>query len=81
MSTLFTRTAVAGALLLSLSQAGGEAAQAQQSGGTSGARYAAIARGADHVLLLDQFEGIIYHCPTAYETRCFRRSHVDPQAR
>ncbi|HEX9932307.1 MAG TPA: hypothetical protein VGB08_05645 [Allosphingosinicella sp.] len=79
METLLTRIAIAGALLLALSQAGGEPALAQQSAGL--ARYAAIGRGADHVLLLDQHEGIIYHCPTEYEGRCLRRSHVEPERR
>ena len=31
--------------------------------------------------LRDQHEGIIYHCPTEYETRCYRRSHVPSEGR
>jgi hypothetical protein len=78
MKTFLSRLAAAGALLLPLSQAVGEPAIAQQYAGA--ARYAAIAREADHVLLLDQYEGIIYHCPTEYRGRCVRRSHVEPAA-
>ena len=79
MKTLLSRLAIGGALLLPLSQAGGQPALAQHS--ASGARYAAIARAADHVLLLDQVDGIIYQCPTDYESRCFRRSYVVPGGR
>ena len=79
MKTLISRVAISAALLLPLSHAGGAAAQAQH--GAAAARYAAIGRAADHVLLLDQIDGIIYHCPTEYESRCFRRSHVAPTSR
>lgn len=79
MKTILTRAAVAAALLVPLSQAGGEAALAQQTGGS--ARYAALGREADHVLLLDQQQGIIYQCPINYESRCFRRSYVAPESR
>jgi|GEM_PF-3048567 len=79
MKTPLTRLAIGAALLLPLSHAGGASALAQQ--GVAAARYAAIGRSADHVLLLDQIEGIIYHCPTEYESRCFRRSHVAPSTR
>ena len=79
MNTLTSRVAVTAALLLPLSHAGGAPAQAQL--GAAHARYAAIGRAADHVLLLDQIDGIIYHCPIEYESRCFRRSHVAPANR
>ena len=74
MKTFLCRVAIGATLLLPLSHAGGVAAQAQNGG--ADARYAAIGRAADHVLLLDRIDGIIYHCPTEYESRCFRRSHV-----
>lgn len=79
MKTLLSRAAVTAALLLPLSHAASVPAQAQH--GAAPARYAAIGRAADHVLLLDQIDGIIYHCPTEYESRCFRRSHVAPAGR
>jgi len=74
MNKLLGRAAIGGALLLSLSQAGGQAALAQQSCG--GGRWAAIGREADAVLLLDQQEGVIYRCPMNYVSRCYRQSSV-----
>ncbi|HEX8216051.1 MAG TPA: hypothetical protein VF577_01185 [Allosphingosinicella sp.] len=74
MRNIAIRFAAAGALLAALAQAGGESANAQQ--GWNGARYAAIGRDAEMVLLLDQQQGIIYQCPIAYRTRCFERSRV-----
>ena len=77
MKTILARLAIGATLLLPLSQAGSEAALAQQ--GCAGARYAAIGREAEYILLLDQQAGIIYQCPTGYRGRCFRRSHVEPE--
>lgn len=75
MTGFVTRAGIAGALLLCLSQAGGEAAVAQHHGG-GGGRYGAIGRDSESVLLLDQQEGIIYRCPTNYVGRCWRQSSV-----
>lgn len=74
MGNFATRVGIGGALLLCLSQVGGEAAVAQQYGG--GGRYGAIGRDAESVLLLDQQDGIIYRCPTNYVSRCHRQSSV-----
>ena len=73
MGNRVMRAGICGALLLCLSQLGGEAAVAQQ---VSGGRYGAIGRDAESVLLLDQQEGIIYRCPTNYVSRCYRQSSV-----
>jgi hypothetical protein len=75
MKRIAGKTVTAGALLAALTQAGGEPAVAQQS--SSAARYAAIGRDAEMVLLLDQQQGIIYQCPITYRGSCFERSRVD----
>lgn len=76
MDRMAIRVMAAGALLAALSQAGGEPARAQD--GWNGARYAAIGRDAESVMLLDQHQGIIYLCPTSYRARCIERSRVGP---
>ena len=75
MSRIPVRAAIAGLVLLPLSQAGGGAALADTSG--AAAKYDAIAREADAVLLLDRQAGIIYRCPTNYVSRCHKLSHVE----
>ncbi len=75
MKNMAMRTVIGGAVLAVLAQAGGEVAQAQQ--GSNGARYAAIGRDPDGVLLLDQEQGIIYQCPVSHRSRCFERSRVN----
>jgi hypothetical protein len=74
MSRIAMRAIAAAAIMTALTQAGGEPARAQDA--WSGARYTAIARDAEAVLLLDQQQGIIYHCPITYRSTCYERSRV-----